>query len=224
MADDFSHTISGSLRKRADLISEAQPPSEKLAEIGNLIESQDRVLRSLGYDEQFHELHTRAKHTILIARNKLRRMRVAQLREAKGQPLTARVMTKKIMGLEGKDVGDRHMRNNGETGWQIAGAAAEAGTGRQHEEPQPLGVAAAQLESTPLRDFIVKPLGHFFAVPRHGNMLCLNRNGDYVWPKNCYAPPSRVTLTWIENTVPTRLSQHFCEPLGCRVSRGNIRP
>lgn len=111
MADNFSNTISGLLRKRADLMSEAQALREKLAEVGNTIESLDCVLRSLGFDGDLEGMRPRSNRVVFFARHELRRFLISELREAKG-PLTARDLAEKIIGLEGNDARDRRLRND----------------------------------------------------------------------------------------------------------------
>ncbi len=49
MAEDHSHTISGLLRKRSELMTEAQRLREATAVVSNDIESIERVLAVLGY-------------------------------------------------------------------------------------------------------------------------------------------------------------------------------
>ena len=107
MADDYSHTISGLLRKRADMMGQAQALREELAVIGNDIEALDRVLVSLGYDEPLDGMRPRSNRVVFFARHELRRFLVSELRDAKGQPVSARDMAEKIIGLEGKDACDR---------------------------------------------------------------------------------------------------------------------
>ncbi|WP_246704532.1 hypothetical protein [Rhizobium sp. P32RR-XVIII] len=47
--DTFEHTISGLLKKRADLFGEAELRRDRMAEIRNDIRAIDRVLQSLDY-------------------------------------------------------------------------------------------------------------------------------------------------------------------------------
>ena len=50
MAEPYRNTISGLIRKRSELMGEAQRLREELAHVGNDIEALDRTLISLGYD------------------------------------------------------------------------------------------------------------------------------------------------------------------------------
>ena len=111
MDEGYQNTISGLLRKRAALMGEGQALREKQAEVGNAIESLDHVLRSLGFDEPLDGMRPRSNRVVFFARNELRRFLINELREAKA-PVSARDMAEKIIGLEGKDVRDRRLRND----------------------------------------------------------------------------------------------------------------
>ena len=111
MDDGYQNTISGLLRKRAALMGDSQALREKLAEVGNAIESLDHVLRALGFDEPLDGMRPRSNRVVFFARNELRRFLINELREATG-PVSARDMAEKIIGLEGKDVRDRRLRND----------------------------------------------------------------------------------------------------------------
>lgn len=93
-------------------MGEAQGLKEKLAVVGNTIESLDCVLRSLGYDEPLDGMAPRSNRVVFFAQHELRRFLISELREAKGRPLTARDLAEKIIGLEGKDARDRRLRND----------------------------------------------------------------------------------------------------------------
>lgn len=112
MTNTYAHTISGLLQRRSELMGEAMLLREELARVGNTIESLDHVLRSMGYDEPLDGMRPRSNRVVFFARNELRRFLIDELRKANGQPVTARDMAEKIMGLEGKDSRDRAMRND----------------------------------------------------------------------------------------------------------------
>ena len=109
--DGHDHTISGLLRKRSELMGEAQRLREALAVVGNDIEALERVLVSLGYDEPLDGMRPRSNRVVFFARNELRRFCIDELRKADG-PLSARDLAEKIIGLEGKDVRDRRLQND----------------------------------------------------------------------------------------------------------------
>jgi hypothetical protein len=110
--DGYEHTISGLLRKRSSLMDESQVLREKIAEVGNAIESIDYVLKSLGHQVDLKGAAPRTSRVVYFHRNELRRFLIDELRNAKGQPVTARDMAEKIIGLEGKDARDRALRND----------------------------------------------------------------------------------------------------------------
>lgn len=93
-------------------MGEALALREKLAEVGNTIDSLDTVLRSLGYDEPLDGIRPRSNRVVYFHRNELRRFLIDELRNANGQPVTARELAEKIISLEGKDVRDRRLRND----------------------------------------------------------------------------------------------------------------
>lgn len=49
MAEPYTNTISGLLRKRSELMGDAQRLREELAHVGNDVEVLDRTLIALGY-------------------------------------------------------------------------------------------------------------------------------------------------------------------------------
>ncbi len=110
--DGYEHTISGLLRKRSSLMDESQVLREKIAEVGNAIESIDYVLKSLGHQVDLKGAAPRTSRVVYFHRNELRRFLIDELRDSKGQPVTARDMAEKIIGLEGKDARDRALRND----------------------------------------------------------------------------------------------------------------
>ena len=67
-------------------------------------------------------MRPRSNRVVFFARNELRRILINELREAKA-PFSARDMAEKIIGLEGKGVRDRRLRNDmgsncyGSRGW-----------------------------------------------------------------------------------------------------------
>jgi hypothetical protein len=108
----YDHTISGLLRKRSELMGQGMDLREQLATVGNAIESLDHVLQSLGYDKPLDGMRARSNRVVFFARNELRRFLIDELRNANGQPITARDMAEKIVKLEGKDPRDRRLRND----------------------------------------------------------------------------------------------------------------
>lgn len=109
--DGYDNTISGLLRKRSELMGEAQQLREQLAVVGNDVEALDRVLIALGYDGDLACITPRMNRVVFFARNELRCWLIDELRKATG-PVTSREMAVKLIGLEGKDARDRRLRND----------------------------------------------------------------------------------------------------------------
>ena len=111
MANGYEHTISGLLKKRSELMGEAQSLRAHMAEVANAIDSIDHVLRSLGFQEDLDGMKPRSNRVVYFHRNELRRFLIDELRNA-DSPITARDLAEKIIGLEGKDSRDRQLRND----------------------------------------------------------------------------------------------------------------
>lgn len=111
MAESYTNTISGLLRKRSEMMGEAQRLREALAVVGNDIEALDRVLETLGYQGDLKGVTPRGNRVVFFARHELRRFCLDELRKADG-PISARDLAEKIITLEGKDVRDRRLRND----------------------------------------------------------------------------------------------------------------
>lgn len=109
--DGYDNTVSGLLRKRAEMMGAANRLREEMAVISNDIDALDRVLVSLGYDGDLKGIASRSNRVVFFARNELRRWLLNELRQATG-PVTSRDLAEKLIGLEGKDVRDRRLRND----------------------------------------------------------------------------------------------------------------
>lgn len=104
--DTFEHTISGLLKKRANLFGEAEGIRDRLAEIKNDIHAVDRVLRSLGYAGDLDAAMPRQKRDVIFGKGELTRAILAELRDA-GGPMTSREIAQNIVALRGEDPRDR---------------------------------------------------------------------------------------------------------------------
>lgn len=111
MGEPYANTISGLLRKRSELMGDAQRLREQLAHVGNDIEALDRTLVSLGYQGDLKTVQPRGNRIVFFARDELRRFLLDELRKAAG-PVSSRDLAEKIIGLEGKDCRDRRLRND----------------------------------------------------------------------------------------------------------------
>jgi hypothetical protein len=104
----YANTISGLVKKRAELCGESQILRGKLAAAQNAIESIDRVLETLGYDAPSDGRPPRGTRIIFFDRNELRRFLMDELREAKA-PLSSREIAGKIIVFDGKDPLDKKL-------------------------------------------------------------------------------------------------------------------
>lgn len=111
MAKPYANTISGLLKKRSELMGDAQRLREQLAHVGNDIEALDRTLVSLGYDGELKWAAPRGHRVVFFARDELRRFLLDELRKADG-PISSRDLAEKIIKLEGKDCCDRRLCND----------------------------------------------------------------------------------------------------------------
>ena len=102
------HTVSGLIRKRAELFGEAERIRDRLAEIRNDIEALDRTLTVLGHTGNLDEAMPRQKRQVLFGQGELTRNLLRELRDADG-PLTSRELAQGILALRGDDVRDRRL-------------------------------------------------------------------------------------------------------------------
>lgn len=108
MGKPYANTVSGLVKKRAELCGESQVLRGKLAAAQNAIESIDRVLETLGYDAPSDGMPPRGTRIVFFDRNELRRFLLDELRQAKA-PLSSREIAGKIIVLDGKDPLDKKL-------------------------------------------------------------------------------------------------------------------
>lgn len=104
--DTFEHTISGLLKKRADLFGEAQQLRDRIAEIKNDLGAVDRVLQSLGYTGDLDAAMPRQKREVIFGRGELTRAILSELRDS-DTPLSSREIAQSVIVLRGEDARDR---------------------------------------------------------------------------------------------------------------------
>ena len=104
--DDYQHTISGLLTKRADLFNEAETIRDRLAEIRNDIDAIERTLTVLDYDGDLDAQMPRQKRQVLFGRGELTRQVLSILRTSR-TPLTSRQIAQEIVSMSGMDARDR---------------------------------------------------------------------------------------------------------------------
>ncbi|MGU3659086.1 hypothetical protein [Methylobacterium fujisawaense] len=100
------NTISGLIRKRADLFGEAERIRDRLAEIRNDLTALDRTLVVLGHTGNLDEAMPRQKRNVLFGQGELSRGLLRELRDADG-PMTSRELAQSVLALRGDDVRDR---------------------------------------------------------------------------------------------------------------------
>jgi hypothetical protein len=108
MGKPFQNTISGVLRRRAELIEELQSLRERMAAITNDIASFDRVLSSLGYEESIVDRQQPRCRTLLFYRNELRQYILQEMKQIDA-PVSSRDLALKLITAEGKDCFDRRL-------------------------------------------------------------------------------------------------------------------
>lgn len=106
--DTYQHTITGLLKKRADLFNEAERIRDRMAEIKNDIGALDRVLSTLGYTGDLDAEMPRQKRQVLFGRGELTRAILDELRDAQ-RPLGSREIAQAIVALNGQDARDRRL-------------------------------------------------------------------------------------------------------------------
>lgn len=106
--ETYEHTISGLLKKRADLFNEAERIRDRLAEIKNDIGAVDRVLGTLGYDGDLDAAMPRQKRHVLFGRGELTRAILDVLRNAP-EPMATREIAREILAVNEQDPRDRKL-------------------------------------------------------------------------------------------------------------------
>lgn len=109
MVDEpYAQTISGLLKRRAELMDETVVLRERMAGVATDIEAIDRVLDAFGYTGELANRTARQERIILFYRNELRDYLVKALREA-GAGLSTRQLAQRLCQTEGKDFHDRRL-------------------------------------------------------------------------------------------------------------------
>lgn len=104
--ETFDHTITGLLKKRADLWNEAERIRDRLAEIRNDIGALDRTLNVLGYTGDLDAAMPRQKREVIFGKGELSKAIYGELRTATG-PLSSRDIAREIVAMRGEDARDR---------------------------------------------------------------------------------------------------------------------
>ena len=104
-------TISGLLKKRAELMEEMAAIREQMAVAANAVDAIDKVLEAFGHTEDLEGRSPRAARVILFYRNELRNFLLGELRKAT-EPLSSRQLAERVCETEGKSVADRRLLND----------------------------------------------------------------------------------------------------------------
>ncbi len=106
--ETFEHTISGLLKKRADLFNEAERIRDRLAEIKNDIGALDRVLRTFEHSGDLDAAMPRQKRHVLFGRGELTRAILDERRGAT-EPMATREIARAILAVNEQDPRDRKL-------------------------------------------------------------------------------------------------------------------
>lgn len=106
--ETYEHTISGLLKKRADIFNEAERLRDRQAEIKNDVAALDRVLATLGYDGDLDAAMPRQKRQVLFGRGELTRAILDVLRSAT-EPMATREIAREILAVNEHDPRDRKL-------------------------------------------------------------------------------------------------------------------
>lgn len=109
MAEGYELTVSGLLRKRAELMGEQTRLRERTATVTNYIAAIDRVLDSFGQDERaLSDMRPRGTRLVLYRRNELQVLLLDQLRKA-DKPLSGQELARPLALAKGLDPEDRQL-------------------------------------------------------------------------------------------------------------------
>ena len=104
----YDNTISGLLRKRAELFGEAERFRDSIAEIRNDTEALERTLVALGDAGDLDATMPRQKREVLFGQGELAKALMRELRGVDG-PMISREMANCVLALRGDDVRDRRL-------------------------------------------------------------------------------------------------------------------
>ncbi|MFC3694863.1 hypothetical protein [Chenggangzhangella methanolivorans] len=107
-SDGYDHTISGLLRKRAELFNEAERIRDRMAEIRNDIDALDRTLASFGYKGDLDAAMPRQKRQVMFGTGELTRALMREIADA-DRPMTSRELAQSVIALRGDDARDRKL-------------------------------------------------------------------------------------------------------------------
>ena len=108
MAKQYQNTISGLLKKRAELLGETHKLQAKLAAVQNAIESVDRVLFCFGHTTQLEGMRPIGTRTYFFDRNGVRRFILTELRST-SDSVSSRQLAGVYIVRDGRDPSDQQL-------------------------------------------------------------------------------------------------------------------
>lgn len=106
MVNEYTNTISGLLRKRQEMLTEAERLRDRIAEIKNDLSALDRTLASLGHKGDLDAMMPRQRRQVVFGRGDLIRAILNELRGAE-RPLRSREIAQAIIAVRGDDPRDQ---------------------------------------------------------------------------------------------------------------------
>lgn len=106
--DGYKNTISGLVRRRAEMFGEAERLRDRIAEIRNDVQAIDRTLGALGYKGDLDAHMPRQKREVIFGQGELTGALMRELRDADG-PMTSRELLNNVLALRGDDVRERRL-------------------------------------------------------------------------------------------------------------------
>ena len=106
MPEEYERTISGLIKKRAEMMGELHSLRERMGVVTNDLQSLDRVLQAFGYEGNLDELPVTKGKLFLFHKNEMQQHILQVLRSA-SEPLSSRDVAVRIVTAEGRDRYDR---------------------------------------------------------------------------------------------------------------------
>lgn len=110
MGDGYQLTVSGLLRKRRELQQEAEELRSRLAEVSNDLNVIERAIAIIGHDGALPDASPRATRIALFVRGELKRF-IRDTLAKTDKPLRSREIAALLFDAQGRDFGDRRVRN-----------------------------------------------------------------------------------------------------------------
>jgi hypothetical protein len=106
MPEEYERTISGLIKKRAEMVGELHSLRERMAVVSNDLQCLDRVLQAFGYEGDLEELPIAKGRLVLFHKNEMQQ-HVLHLLRGVSEPLSSRDIAVRIATAEGRDRYDK---------------------------------------------------------------------------------------------------------------------